>query len=177
VAEFQRFLKDRPDVEHRYMKRYSPEAAGPIISVTWYAAAQYCNWLSEKEGIAESEWCYPKHEAIKDGMRMPGDFLKRTGYRLPTEAEWEYACRAGAGTSRSYGSSVELLPRYAWYLGNARDRSWPVGQKRPNDLGLFDLHGNVWNWVADPGYVYPQGTGGGAIIDNEDLYGGYMIYI
>src|SRR5262249_16963575 len=74
-------------------------------------------------------------------------------------------------------SSVELLPRYAWFLGNSQDRAWPVGQKRPNDLGLFDLHGNVWNWVADPGYFYPQGTGGRVIVDNEDLYGGDMIYI
>src|SRR5262249_25125485 len=66
VAEFQRFLKDRqrflkdrPDVAH-FLKRYSPEADGPIISVTWFEAAQYCNWLSEKEGLPETEWCYPK---------------------------------------------------------------------------------------------------------------------
>ncbi|MBI1913292.1 MAG: SUMF1/EgtB/PvdO family nonheme iron enzyme [Planctomycetes bacterium] len=177
VAEFERFLKDRPDVAHSYLKRYRPEADGPIISVTWLEAAQYCNWLSEKEGLAEKEWCYPKHEDIKDGMRLPADFLRRTGYRLPTEAEWEYACRAGAGTARSYGSSVELLPRYAWFQGNSQDRAWPVGQKRPNDLGLFDLHGNAWNWVADPGYRYPLGTGDRVIIDNEDLYRGYMIYI
>jgi serine/threonine protein kinase/formylglycine-generating enzyme required for sulfatase activity len=177
VAEFQRFLKDRPDVVHSFAKRYSPKPDGPIIAVNWFQAAQYCNWLSEKEGLPESEWCYPKHEAIKDGMRLPGDFLKRKGYRLPTEAEWEYACRAGAGTSNYYGSSVELLTRYAWFLGNSQDQAWPVGQKRPNDLGLFDMHGNVWNWVADPGYPYPQGKGAQAIIDQEDLYSGDMIYI
>src|SRR5262249_23739273 len=154
-----------------------PKADGPILAVNWFQAAQYCNWLSEKEGLPESEWCYPKHKAIKDGMRLPADFLKRKGYRLPTEAEWEYACRAGARTSHSYGRSVELLPRYAWFLDNSQDQAWPVGQKRPNDLGLFDMHGNVWNWVADPGYPYPQGPGLRVIIDQEDLYRGDMISI
>jgi formylglycine-generating enzyme required for sulfatase activity len=158
VAEFQRFLKDRPDVRHNYMKHYSPEAGGPIISVTWFEAAQYCNWLSEQEGIAKDQWCYP--DEIKEGMKPFPDYLKRKGYRLPSEAEWEYACRAGTETSRYFGSSVDLLPRYAWFLGNARDRTWPVSQKRPNDLGLFDMQGNVWCWTNDPAFYYAQPTGG-----------------
>jgi formylglycine-generating enzyme required for sulfatase activity len=168
VEEFQRFLRERPDVRHNYTKQYSPGTDTPINSVTWYEAAQYCNWLSEKEGLPDKEWCYSKHADIKVGMKPYPDYLKRKGYRLPTEAEWEYACRADAEASRSYGSPAELLPRYAWYLHNAQDRTWPVGQKRPNDLGLFDMHGNVWQWCYEGYRTYTPGPGGKAAEDEED---------
>jgi formylglycine-generating enzyme required for sulfatase activity len=169
VRQWQQFMKERPDVRHNYTKRYSPEPDGPIISVTWFEAAQYCNWLSEKEGIPESEWCYPRHADIKEGMKPYPDYLKRKGYRLPTEAEWEYACRAETITSRYYGNTVELLPRYAWFIENSQDRTWPVGQKRPNDLGLFDMHGNVWNWCQNPGFVYPGQEGDKPVLDQENI--------
>jgi len=169
VAECQQFLKDRPDVFRPITKDYSPDPEGPIVTLSWYNAAQYCNWLSEKEGLPETEWCYPPHSAIKEGMKPFPDHLTRHGYRLPTEAEWEYAARAGATTSRYYGSPIELLPRYAWYAHNAQDRAWPVGQKRPNDLGLFDTLGNVWNWVQDPYSPYPRNQGAIAIADGADL--------
>src|SRR5262249_54781531 len=171
VAEYQRFLKDRPEVFEGwsgFLKRYSPEPGGPILGVTWYEAAQYCNWLSAQEGLPEEEWCYPKHADIKEGMKPYPDYLKRKGYRLPTEAEWEYACRAGAVTPRYYGESLELLPRYAWFLANSQERAWPVGQKRPNDLGVFDMHGNVWSWCQDPGSLYPKQQGTKAVVDKED---------
>jgi formylglycine-generating enzyme required for sulfatase activity len=164
VAQWQRFRKAHPEVSHAYMKQYSPEEDCPISAVTWYEAAQYCRWLSEQEGIPEHEMVYPAVVVIeksKDGktpLRLPPDYLKRKGYRLPTEAEWEYACRAGTRTRLYFGSSLDLLPRYCWYLQNAQDQTWPVGQKRPNDLGLFDMHGNVWSWCQESAGRYPPGT-------------------
>jgi eukaryotic-like serine/threonine-protein kinase len=82
-------------------------------------------------------------------MKIPADSLQRTRYRLPTESEWEYVCRRNATTRFCFGEPQELLPRYAWYLQNSQDRSWPVGRLRPNALGLFDRHGNVFEWCKD----------------------------
>ena len=78
----------------------------------------------------------------------PG-YLQRSGYRLPTEAEWEYACRGGSLTSRPFGRSDALLPRYAWFADNAQDQTQPVGSFPGNDLGLFDVLGNAEEWVQD----------------------------
>ena len=85
------------------------------------------------------------------------DYMKRSGYRLATESEWEYACRAGAGTSRYYGDSEELLGKYGWYMKNSGDRTWPVGNLKPNDLGLFDMHGNVDTWCQGRYGAYSRG--------------------
>jgi serine/threonine protein kinase/formylglycine-generating enzyme required for sulfatase activity len=96
------------------------------------------------------------------GMRLAPDYLKRSGYRLPTEAEIEYATRAGAVTSRYYGETEELLPRFAWCVQNANWRTWPVGRLKPNDLGLFDLLGNVYTWCSESYKSYP--------IDKAEVY-------
>jgi len=82
-------------------------------------------------------------------MTIPGDVLLRNGYRLPTEAEWEYACRSGTITSRYYGVSTDLLGKYARYQANSQDHAWPGGSLLPNELGLFDMLGNVYEWVQD----------------------------
>jgi formylglycine-generating enzyme required for sulfatase activity len=96
-------------------------------------------------------------------------YLGLGGYRLPTEAEMEYVCRAGAVTSRYYGETEELLAEYAWYQKNSQDRTWPVAGKKPNDLGFFDMHGNVWNWCQDR-YKgdYPVSKRGDILEDEED---------
>jgi formylglycine-generating enzyme required for sulfatase activity len=114
-------------------------------------AALYCIWLSHKEGLPQDQWCYlpNKNGAFADGMHLAPDYLQRTGYRLPTEAEWEVACRAGALTSRYYGESEELLQKYAWYAKNSAQRTWPVGMLKPNEFGLFDMHGQVEVWCQD----------------------------
>jgi formylglycine-generating enzyme required for sulfatase activity len=82
-------------------------------------------------------------------MIIPADALERTGYRLPTEAEWEYACRSGAVTGRYYGQTPELLGEYAWYHANSQERAWPGGSLLPNDFGLSDMLGNVYEWISD----------------------------
>jgi formylglycine-generating enzyme required for sulfatase activity len=152
VEQFLRF-----QAGHRYLAKYSPRPDGPMIDVTWYQAAEYCNWLSAKEGIPPEEWCYRPNKADQydDGMRLAPGYLAKRGYRLPTEAEWEYACRAGALTSRYYGEADELLGKYAWYsktTGNEGVRAG--GLLKPNDLGLFDLYGNAYEWTQEPGLLY-----------------------
>jgi formylglycine-generating enzyme required for sulfatase activity len=138
-----------------------------VVGADWYDAARYCNWLSRQEGIPQSQWCYPAE--IRDGMCLGVDCLDRTGYRLPTEAEWEYACRAGSTRSRPEGISDSLITKYAWYRIDKTSprRHLEVGRLKPNNLGLFDMLGNVWEWTHDP-YVYPF-VGGieSATPDNE----------
>ncbi len=94
----------------------------PVINVTQYAALNFCKWLSAKTGRF---------------------------YRLPTEAEWEYACRAGSTEPYYFGSDSANLDEYAWYGQNSENRYQPVGQKTPNSFGLYDMHGNVAEWTMD----------------------------
>jgi eukaryotic-like serine/threonine-protein kinase len=140
---------------------YTRTADLPLVGPSWYEAAAYCNWLSKQENIPEEQWCYlpKKGGKYEDGMEMAVNYLQRTGYRLPTEAEMEYATRARALTSRYFGETEELLPKYARYLNNSKEQTWPVGSKKPNDLGFFDMHGNVWCWCQDRYQIYPSEMG------------------
>ena len=105
----------------------------------------------------------PDHPAVYVSWDDAQEFLKRLNgrgpvYRLPTEAEWEYACRAGARTRWSFGDDEDGLGKYAWYRGNLKERyAHAVGMKLPNPWGLCDTHGNVWEWVQDSYVPYPGG--------------------
>jgi len=106
-------------------------AMNPVETVSWDDATEFCKKLSEKT---------------------------RQAVRLPAEAEWEYACRAGTATAFSFGDADSALGDYAWYSANNGDTTHPVGQKKPNAWGLFDMHGNVWEWCADWFDKYPKGA-------------------
>jgi formylglycine-generating enzyme required for sulfatase activity len=154
VQQYQRF-QESPRTHQLPSVRSNPDPGGPKDGPAWYYAAAYCNWLSRQEGLQE---CYAPNAKgeYAEGMTCVEGFLERSGYRLPTEAEWEYACRAGALTSRYYGGSAALLERYAWYLGHSLERAQHCGQLQPNDLGLFDMLGNVYEWCQDKYEIYPK---------------------
>ena len=105
-------------------RRAGPDVTddSPVTQITWNDAVAYCNWLSTQEKVT---------------------------YRLPTEAEWEFACRAGTTTQFSFGDDVALFEQYGWYNKNAASKSQQVGTKRPNGFGLYDLHGSLAEWCQD----------------------------
>ena len=141
---------------HDFTTTYSPTADSPVNSVSWYDAAAYCNWLSEQEKIAESDWCYePGDRGYEEGMRIKSNFTELQGYRLLTEAEWEFVCRGGTQTSRYFGETDRLMGAYAWYARNSGDKSMqPVSANRPNSAGLFGLYGNAEEWCMDVHLLY-----------------------
>jgi formylglycine-generating enzyme required for sulfatase activity len=120
---------------------FSGEPKRPVEQVSWSDATNYCTKLTERERAAKT---------------LPAGYV----YRLPTEAEWEYACRAGTTTRFGYGDDpgYAQLGNYAWYGSNSEDTTHAVGLKQPNDWGLHDMRGNVWEWCLDWYGAYPGGS-------------------
>ena len=128
IAEYMHFAKENekylPEWKQEKLDNYEKMNLtdnAPIIGVSWHDAVAYCKWLNEQQKVYV--------------------------YRLPTEAEWEYACRAGSNTKWSFGDDEKELGKYAWYDENSNSKTHLVGEKLPNICGLFDMYGNVWEWV------------------------------
>ena len=179
VAEYMEF---DPDFKIKIARRFAPEDTCPIINIKWYDAAAYCRWLSEKEGFAEYEMCYPSLEELNvlrttfgaKSLELPDDLLDRPGYRLPTAAEWEYAARGGTVTSRPFGNPPTYVTNYAWYRDNSKDRTWPTGLLKPNNFGLFDVQGNALEWCENYFFDTPPPAGpNGVVIDGLDNRDGF----
>ena len=108
----------------------------PLENVSWDEAVEFCKKLSE----------------------LPEEKKAGRVYRLPTEAQWEYACRAGSKTAYSFDDEEGLLPVYGWFIRNSSQRTHTVGLLEPNAWGLYDMHGNVWEWCSDWHEEYPKGA-------------------
>ena len=123
----------------------------PVEQVSWYNAIEYCNERSRKEGLT------PAYTINGSGNDRTVTWNRNTnGYRLPTEAEWEYACRAG--TMTAYNTGASITANTGWYETNSGYKTHPVGQKPANAWGLYDMHGNVWEWCWDLYDDYPSGA-------------------
>ncbi len=156
-GQFERFLRaDRLPIL-RYLQvalgDCAPTGDHPALGVVWFEAILYCRWLTQQVGLTESDQCYDDPDTIEkgpDGVLRHWPFHpERAGFPLPTEAEWEIACRAGTRTRYAFGSDAALFPRYGWSLENAHDQSHLVGTLQPNPAGLFDMHGNAFEWCQD----------------------------
>jgi len=160
----------------------------PVIYVSWYDAVEFCNWLSEQEGLTPCYKIYKNHQDPNKNSRYDDKKwlvecnFGANGYRLPTEAEWEYASRGGLQSSHYVYSGSNNIEEVAWYPDNTGGKTNPVGTKKPNELGIYDMTGNAlewcWDWYDENYYQNspqnnPKGTSSGWW---RVLRGGSLIY-
>lgn len=144
------------------------QANRPVEQVSWYDAVLYCNTRSSKEGLTP---CYSLNGTTNPVMWGPSPLENRNsqwdsitcdmnanGYRLPTEAEWEYAARGGKKSKNYSYSGLNSIDAVAWYEDNSNQRTHEVGKKKANELGIYDMTGNVWEWCFDKYGEYPKGA-------------------
>ena len=120
----------------RNPSHFTGDSNRPVEKVTFLGANSYCSALTQRE---------------RESGRLPAGYE----YRLPSEAEWEYACRAGSTNLFSFGDDASIADQFAWTAGNSEATTHPVGLKRPNSWGIYDMHGNVWEWCSDWFEPYP----------------------
>ncbi|MFM7738591.1 MAG: formylglycine-generating enzyme family protein, partial [Planctomycetota bacterium] len=145
-AQYQKVMGENPSY-FQGGKVQGDSSNHPVEKVLWEDAVEFCKKLSD----------------------LPEEKGAGRVYRLPTEAEWEYACRAGTKSAYSFGDKRDSLDDYAWHYKKVDDKTHPVGQKKPNAWGLYDMHGNVWEFCSDRYGDYPKsavsdpvGTGKGS---------------
>ena len=156
-----------PEYEVRFGNR-------PADYISWYDAVRFCNLLSEEEGFQPvyntADWTWDDNA---------------DGYRLPTESEWEYACRANSTTEYCNGNGTESLDSVGWYSGNSGGRTHDVHTKNSNNYDIYDMHGNIWEWCWDRYGTYPEGPpdnpheddgGASATGTNRVMRGGHFNY-
>nr|WP_140168766.1 SUMF1/EgtB/PvdO family nonheme iron enzyme [Bacillus thuringiensis] len=138
------------DAITNHTSNLSKDKNKPVVNISWNDAIMFCNLLSKKAGLKE-------YYSINDGCQIVSCNLDSNGYRLPSEAEWQYACKAGT-PGYTYGE----LQKIAWYNKNSNGEIQAVGKKEPNAWGLYDMVGNVWEWCYD--------------LYDEKVYGSYRIF-
>jgi formylglycine-generating enzyme required for sulfatase activity len=147
------------------VQEMSPTATHPAVHLNWYDAVLFARWLTAEVGMSESDQCYADPATLTlDGDGHPVDrqwsfHPERRGFRLPTEAEWEYACRSGTVTAFSFGSDQSLADDYGWVQNNSAGSSHPSLRLKPTGRGLVSMHGNAGEWCYDWLGFIPGGTG------------------